>query len=98
MESKFLVFKEVHPVDEKTGKLKDLKTKCFIVYGRRDLEHAYGLNKHTVGLGSIGFYPAWRKYVYWPEDGTLYDSNCLNDIAAFCEEQTLQWREGLKHE
>lgn len=46
-------------------------------------------------LGLVKFYPMWRKFVFFPSDGTLYEADCLRDIAAFCEEQTRVWRTGL---
>ena len=47
-------------------------------------------------LGEIRFYPRWRKYAFYPRPDTLYEQDCLRDIAQFCEESTAQWRKGLK--
>lgn len=44
-------------------------------------------------LGLIRFFNAWRKYVFAPLAGTLYDGNCLDEIAKFTEAQTSNWRE-----
>lgn len=44
-------------------------------------------------LGRISFWGAWRKYVYKPLAGTLYDASCLREIADFMESETNKWRE-----
>jgi hypothetical protein len=46
-------------------------------------------------LGIVKFYGAWRKFVFFPSDATLYDASCLRDIAAFAEQETKSWRESL---
>ncbi|HFE9851216.1 TPA: hypothetical protein ACGBG5_001501 [Enterococcus faecalis] len=33
-------------------------------------------------LGAITFWPAWRKYVFAPDDLTLFDADCLNEISS----------------
>jgi hypothetical protein len=43
-------------------------------------------------LGEVRFWPAWRKYVFFPADETLWDSYCLQVIQAFLKEQTDAWR------
>lgn len=43
-------------------------------------------------LGEIRFYSRWRKYAFFPYEGTLYEEDCLRDIAAFCELVTKEWR------
>lgn len=47
-------------------------------------------------LGVIKFFPRWRKYSFWPNANTLYEADCLRDIADFCEGQTKLWRAGLR--
>jgi hypothetical protein len=43
---------------------------------------------HTgVLLGQISWYSAWRRYVIFPESGTVYDSACLTEITKFLDEQ-----------
>lgn len=39
-------------------------------------------------LGLIFWYAPWRKYVFGPENGTVFDEKCLIDIAGFCQEKT----------
>lgn len=61
------------------------KTKCFNV---RTLDR-------FVLLGRISFYSRWREYAFFPYTGTLYEADCLRDIAQFCEDQTKLWRKAL---
>jgi len=47
-------------------------------------------------LGVIKFWPAWRKYAFFPNQDTLYDKACLETIGDVLDELTAAWREGLK--
>lgn len=47
-------------------------------------------------LGHVSFLGRWRKFVFFPCAGTLYDHKCLNAIADFCEIESKAWRESLK--
>jgi hypothetical protein len=44
-------------------------------------------------LGMIRWHGAWRKYAFYPNKDTLFEEDCLRDIANFCEGQTKQHRE-----
>lgn len=48
------------------------------------------------GIGEVRFYPQWRKYAFFPYQNTLFETDCLRDIATFCEERTREWRESIK--
>jgi hypothetical protein len=39
-------------------------------------------------LGYVKWPSPWRKYVFLPEDATLYDPECLLDIIKFLEAET----------
>jgi hypothetical protein len=39
-------------------------------------------------LGTISWYPFWRKYAFFPQPLTTYEESCLRDIATFCEDET----------
>jgi len=52
-------------------------------------------NKSGILLGSIRFYPAWRKYVFEPVGDTVFDAGCLNEIISFMQERQREWRDGL---
>jgi hypothetical protein len=47
-------------------------------------------------LGIINWYQRWRKYVFEPQPYTIYEQDCLRDIATFCESQTRQQKERAK--
>jgi hypothetical protein len=49
------------------------KTKHFNVYASTE----------DYRIGVIKWYPNWRQYCFFPEVGTLYNSECMNDIADF---------------
>jgi hypothetical protein len=49
------------------------------------LEKGGGLTSH---LGEIRWFGRWRKYCFFPVDGTLYEERCLRDISQFIEEET----------
>lgn len=44
-------------------------------------------------LGVIQWYGAWRCYSFYPHENTLFEKNCLREIAQFCEEETERHRE-----
>ena len=44
-------------------------------------------------LGRVSWYAVWRRYVFHPLPGTLYEQDCLRTIADFCEEETRKHRE-----
>lgn len=41
-------------------------------------------------LGYVKWHSPWRKYTFMPEDGTLYDPECLRDIITFLEAETVK--------
>lgn len=51
--------------------------------------------KNSLGfpLGVVKWWPAWRRYCFFPCKDTVYDANCMLDIAAFCEKETLIQKE-----
>lgn len=38
-----------------------------------------------VFLGDVSWYSQWRRYVLFPNDGMLFDADCLRDITGFIE-------------
>jgi len=38
-------------------------------------------------IGAVKWYGRWRRYVIYPQDGTLFDAECLSEIAAFLSTQ-----------
>lgn len=45
-------------------------------------------------LGVVKWYGAWRKYAFFPASGTLFEHDCLRQIASFCERETIAHRLG----
>jgi hypothetical protein len=43
-------------------------------------------------LGTIKWSGGFRKYAYFPHDSTMYEENCLEDIATFLQYLTKQHR------
>ena len=65
-----------------------LKTKTFDVIGAGSGEI----------LGRVRWYSHWRKYVFYPQAGCLFDSQCLGEIRAKIDELTVEWRAGQQVE
>lgn len=51
----------------------------------------------TLPLGYVRWFSNWRKYCFFPLQSTIYEQDCLRDIANFCESQTKTHREDLKN-
>ncbi len=45
-------------------------------------------------LGNIKWYGAWRKYCFCPNDDTIFDPDCLDEIASFMRKETLDHKRG----
>jgi len=58
---------------EKSGVSPSGKTNVYDVYP----------NGGGNSLGNIKWYAPWRRYCFHPEDSTLFDVSCLNDICDF---------------
>ena len=43
-------------------------------------------------LGEIRFYGAWRKFVFYPKEETLFDSKCLCDIINMINTLQESWK------
>lgn len=39
-------------------------------------------------LGEVKWFGRWRRYAFFPQEGTIYEQSCLRKIADFCEGQT----------
>lgn len=36
-------------------------------------------------IGEVRWFARWRKYAFYPKAHTVFEEDCLRDIAAFCE-------------
>jgi len=43
-------------------------------------------------LGAVRWFGRWRRYAFYPYDNTVFEQQCLRDIALFCESQTASQR------
>ena len=51
-------------------------------------------NKRTDALlGQIYWHKGWRCYVFQPEDCTIYEQECMRDIALFLERATADYKQ-----
>lgn len=54
------------------------------------------VNKHSdTHLGNIGWFAIWRKYAFFPNQETVFEQDCLIDIADFIENKTKEHKEKL---
>jgi hypothetical protein len=64
--------------------------------GRKTKLFAVIANKGNVWIGDIKWYGAWRCYCFFPVHGSLFEEDCLRDIADFCETQTAAHRQNKR--
>lgn len=55
------------------------KTQVFSILPKGDPES-------LIEIGQIKWYPAWRKYAFFPEPNCVFESQCLTDIINFINE------------
>lgn len=76
-ETKYLRFDEVLLVKDDPASPFHLvparKTRTFHVVSKR----------HGFTLGEIRWHGAWRQYVFFPDEDTLFNRVCLDDISSF---------------
>ena len=51
---------------------------------------------HGTPLGIIKWYPAWRKYCFYPYDETWYETECLQELITFINRIKIEQKAG-KH-
>jgi hypothetical protein len=65
--------------------------------GRKtDTWQVWSLKEPPAHLGVVKWYATWRKYAFFPTSQTLYEQDCLRDIAAFIEDETAKHRKGRR--
>ena len=66
-------------------------------YNRGRITNAYAIRKDSsfgLGdmLGEIKWHGAWRQYVFFPSENTMWNSTCLENIQKFLKEiNTMHW-------
>lgn len=51
-----------------------------------------------VELGEVKWLGKWRCYCFFPLNDTLYEKQCLRDLANFCERKTTEHKTGARDE
>jgi hypothetical protein len=62
---------------------------------KTDMWHVWNLSE-SAHLGTVKWYGPWRKYAFFPAAATLYEQDCLRDIAGFVESETVKHRKGKR--
>jgi hypothetical protein len=52
------------------------------------VDNAYGDGT----LGFVGWFGRWRKYCFFPAEGTVFEEVCLRETADFCERETKEYK------
>ena len=60
------------------------KTSLWIVKTKED----------SIPLGLIKWYGAWRTYAFFPANDTIFEDDCLRDIAQFIEDRMKERKNG----
>ena len=47
--------------------------------------YACRISQGCADLGIVKWFPRWRKYCFFPEQDTIYDGQCLNNIIQFLD-------------
>jgi hypothetical protein len=47
------------------------------------------------GLGEVRWFGRWSQYAFFPFGGTVFEQDCLRDIATFCEQRTKEHRQAV---
>lgn len=68
--------------DEDLMPPKGKKTKTFFVM----------TNQSNDCIGQIAWYGRWRQYAFFPENNTVYEPRCLQDIANFITSEMIAWK------
>ena len=76
---------------EELGTSKSGKTKIWVVYSKKD-EVPFS----DLWIGQVKWMSSWRKYAFFPEQDTVYEQDCLRDLAQFCEDQNKAHKEAKK--
>jgi hypothetical protein len=65
---------------------------------KTDVWHVWSLKDQELGshLGIVSWRSTWRKYAFYPSPQTLFEQDCLRDLAQFIEEETVKHRKGRR--
>lgn len=65
---------------------------------KTDVWHVWSIKEApmTAHLGIVKWFAPWRKYAFFPAEQTLYEQDCLRDLAEFVEVETVKQRKGRR--
>lgn len=55
------------------------------------------INWDDINLGEIKWYPAWRKFCFYPNKDTVWDNKCLVELINFLNKYNKEWKENVKN-
>lgn len=59
----------------------------------------YNIYTHdNILIGQIKWYAHWRKYCFYPEIDTIWDSKCLQEISNFLTDINISYRKEQRNE
>lgn len=64
----------------------------FLCKSKSGKTNIYQVISEGIHLGDIKWYAQWRKYAFFPEKNTLYEQDCLRDIANFLERKMKEYK------
>lgn len=48
-------------------------------------------------LGTIKWFGRWRQYAFFPEEGTIWNNDCLATVHIFVTDLRQQWKDKMRH-
>lgn len=60
------------------------------IYGQKTKRYDIHSIDQGTTIGEIKWFPAWRKYCFFPRATTVFETVCLTDIIEFIKELTKQ--------
>lgn len=53
------------------------------------------VDNHGTPLGEVRWFTHWRRYTFFPAQGTTFDAECLGQLADFCRKETQCHKAGV---
>jgi len=64
---------------------------------KTDVWHVWSLRQPLPAhLGVVKWYGPWRRYAFYPDGSTVFEQDCLRDLAEFVEAETVKQRKGKR--
>lgn len=62
---------------------------------KTDVWHVWNIGG-SIHLGVVKWFTHWRRYVFHPGPGMVFDVGCLRDLAEFLEAETVKQKKGKR--